>query len=116
MAIVTSRPAAGDVVEIEDSVRLLLDPSGVHCVEQFALRVRRAAAERNLAVRRMVVQRWQSVEDPEWVEAVIRVTVASEPRVALDFGAEAGEMLEEIKERDGSPRTGELLFVRFDWE
>jgi hypothetical protein len=107
-----SRPT----VEFDDAARALLDESADRCIAQFIEWLVPAATARGRYVQRIAVNRWESREDPDWVEVVILVVMAGRAGEVLDFGAEAGEMLEAVKERTGSPRTQDLLFVRFDWQ
>lgn len=97
-------------IPIDSDARRLLDGAALTCVERFLQWVQAHAPDYGTPVKDVRVRRWRSVEDPEWVQVVVDVTVAGDSDAAQRFWDVAIDRLAALTEAECAP-AAEMLTV-----
>ncbi|MBI3973276.1 MAG: hypothetical protein HY332_18535 [Chloroflexi bacterium] len=109
--VVHSLPAApGHAVEITDDAMSLLDEASLRCIEHLVEWAAQHDREFNVRLEESSVRRWQSVEDPDWVQVVVDLTVTGVFEDSMRFWEAVSNTLDRLEE--GIPeQVAELLGV-----
>ena len=111
MAARTVLPLPGQRAVIDDDVRQLLDGAAVECVQRLIAWAHEHAAGFGVRVEEAHVRRWRSIEDPNWVEAVIDLSIKGDETAAQRFWEAASEALGDLAGWE-SRIPVDLLWVR----
>lgn len=109
----TAPPQKG-AVTVEPAVDELLDAAARACVDRVIDWTIEHAAEYGQRVEGIRVYRWQSAEEPDWVQAVIEVKTVGESEAVRRLWDAAIDKLQSAIDASPTPAT-ELLTIRFDW-
>ncbi|MGH2356012.1 MAG: hypothetical protein ACRDI2_15690 [Chloroflexota bacterium] len=85
MATQSSPIVQSDLVDIDEAAQPLLDDFARSCVHQLGEWAHAHAADYGLRFENVRARRWQSIEDPDWVQVVIDITVAGDTEAAFRF-------------------------------
>lgn len=102
------------VVDIADDALPLLDDAMVACIDRLVAWAAQHAGEYGVELQHARVRRWQSIEDPDWVQVVVDLTVHGGADEALRYWEGASEALDEFA-RPLSPDAVDLLDVFVHW-
>lgn len=113
--VVHSLPAApGHAVEITDDAMSLLDEASLRCIEHLVEWAAQHDREFNVRLKETCVRCWRSIEDPDWVQVIVDLTVKGTPEDAMRFWDAASNILGPLAD-SASPVAAELLMLNVSW-
>jgi hypothetical protein len=102
------------VVDIADDALPLLDDAMIACIDRLVAWAAQHAAEYGVEFRQARVHRWQSIEDPDWVQVVTELTLRGPTEDVFRFWEAASNLLGESAEAISEAAT-DLLALRVHW-
>ncbi len=102
------------VVDIADDARPLLDDTMVACIDRLVAWAAQHAGEYGVEFRHARVRRWQSTEDPDWVQVVTELTVRGRTEDVFRFWETGSNLLGQSAEAI-SEAAADLLALRVHW-
>jgi hypothetical protein len=114
MAVNPSVVATSERIIFDEDARALLDRATLVCVEQLVDWASANAPNFDLRLEHARVRRWRSLEDPDWIQVVVDLTVAGAVEAALSFWEAAANKLGALAAPGSSAAA--LLSIRVDWQ
>ena len=96
MAVPATPLAQRSPFQIDDDVRPLLSEAALDCAQRLVAWANTHAPQYQLRLTDAAIHRWRSVEDPEWLEAVVDLAVVGAEADADRFWEAATEALAEL--------------------
>jgi hypothetical protein len=100
--------SAAPVVPIDEAAEPLLDEATRHSIERLGEWAHAHAADYGLRLEKIRARRWQSIEDPDWIEVVIDLTVDGANEPSQRFWDRVIDELEALTASQSSPPPVEL--------